>query len=409
MRVVTLSINYWPEETGIGPVTTWRCEYLASRGHDVTVCTTFPYYPQWCVEQPYRNALWRREERNGVVILRSPAWVPAHLTPLKRILFEASFLAGNLIRGLSARRPELLWVVSPPLGLALTAGLLSRFWGIPFVYDVMDLQPDAAAELGMLRPGRFLRVLYWLERFAYRHAGLIATLTEGMRERIIAKSISPGKVILFPPPAGRELLRVNRGVGGEHFRHAHGLQGKFIVAHSGNMGFKQGLDVVLGAAEKSRSRSDIVYLLVGDGAKRPELESQAAAKRLANVRFFPVLPREQFLQMLAAADLSLITQQRSVADIVFPSKTVTLMTAGCPILASVNSGSEVARIITHTGAGLVIPPEDPDLLLAAIADLIEDRTRLTGMGEAGRRHARETWDEDCALSRMESDLLRMVG
>ena len=127
MRIVVLSINYWPEETGIGPVTTWRCEYLASRGHDVTVCTTFPYYPQWKVDERYRSALWQREKRQGGTILRSCAWIPVKVSPVKRILFETSFLICNLVRTLSAQKPELLLVVSPPLGLALTARLLGRY------------------------------------------------------------------------------------------------------------------------------------------------------------------------------------------------------------------------------------------------------------------------------------------
>ncbi len=409
MRILALSVNYWPEETGIGPLTTWRCEYLASRGHDVTVCTTFPYYPQWRVDYRYRYGFWRKEQRGGVTILRSFAWIPNRVSPLKRILFEASFLASNLARTISAQKPNLLWVVSPPLGLAVTAGLLSRLWRIPFVYDVMDLQPDAAAELGMLRSGALLRVLYKLERFAYRRAVLISTLTEGMRRRIITKSVPPQKVILFPTRSEGELLLVDRGAGGKAFRRDHGLEGKFVVAHSGNMGIKQGLDVVLHAAEISRSRADIVYLLVGDGAGRRHLESRAAAKNLANVKFLPLLPREQYLQMLAAVDLSLITQQRSVADFVFPSKTVSLMTAGCPILASVNSGSEVARMINRAGAGLVIAPEDPESLVAAVTRLEKDTARLRAMSEAGRRYAREVWDEDRTLPQMESDLLGAAG
>ena len=409
MRIIVLSINYWPEETGIGPVTTWRCEYLASRGHDVTVCTTFPYYPQWKVDERYRNAVWRKEKHRGVTILRSRAWVPARVNSVKRILFETSFLASNLVRTLSVRKPELLLVVSPPLGLALTARLLSRYWRIPFVYDVMDLQPDAAAELGMLRPGTFLQTLYGLEGLAYRHADLISTLTEGMRQRIIGKAISPHKVTLFPARADHELRLLQDGTGGETFRRAHGLEGKFIVAHSGNMGIKQGLDVVLGAAALSRDRTDIVYLLVGDGAVRRDLEAQAAALGLDNIRFMPLLPRPQFHELLAATDLSLITQQQSVADIVFPSKTVTLMTAGCPILASVNPGSEVARIVRQSGAGIVVAPEDPAQLVESIARLERDRSRLTQMSESGRRYAHEHWDEFRTLPRMESELMRVAG
>jgi colanic acid biosynthesis glycosyl transferase WcaI len=273
----------------------------------------------------------------------------------------------------------------------------------------MDLQPDAAAELGMLRPGAFLRTLYGLERFAYRHADLISTLTEGMRQRIIGKAISPNKVTVFPARADHELLLLQGGTGGETFRRAHGLEGKFIVAHSGNMGVKQGLDVVLGAAALSRNRTDIIYLLVGDGAARRELQSRASTMGLENVRFMPLLPREEFLQFLTAADLSLITQQRSVADIVFPSKTVTLMAAGCPILASVNAGSEVASIVQQSGAGLVVAPEDSSQLVKSITGLERDRSRLTGMSESGRRYARENWDEFRTLPRMESELLRVAG
>jgi colanic acid biosynthesis glycosyl transferase WcaI len=408
MRVLVLSINYWPEQTGIGPLITWRCEYLASRGHDVTVCTTFPYYPEWRVDQRYGDALWQRQIRQGVTILRSWAWIPARVSPFKRFLFEASFLASNLVRTISVPKPDLLLVVSPPLGLALTARLLRRFWKIPFVYDVMDLQPDAAAELGMLRSGALLRTFYRLERLAYEHASLISTLTEGMRQRIIAKSIPPDKVTLFAARADQDLFLLRRGADGQGFRRAHGLEGKCIVVHSGNMGIKQGLDVILHAAELSRSQLNIAYLLVGDGAMRRQLESRAAAKNLVNVKFLPVQPREQFLQMLAAADISLITQQRSVADIVFPSKTVTLMTAGCPIVASVNPTSEVARIIEQSRAGLVVAPGEPKPLITAIKSLESDSRRRTEMSEAGRRYARERWDESFTLPQMESELLRVV-
>ena len=102
MRILVLSVNYWPEETGIGPLTAWRCEYLASRGHDVTVCTTLPYYPQWRVSEPYKRALWRCELHKGVKILRSWSWIPKQVTAAKRIVFEATFLMGNLIAALSA-------------------------------------------------------------------------------------------------------------------------------------------------------------------------------------------------------------------------------------------------------------------------------------------------------------------
>src|ERR1700723_2604021 len=126
MRILVLAINYWPEQTGIGPVLTRRCEYLASVGHEVTVCTSFPYYPEWRIPREYAGKIAFTEERNGVRIVRSYLYVPNPVTSLKRILHEASFVLSSAVRVFARRRPDVLLVVSPPLGLAVTAILLNR-------------------------------------------------------------------------------------------------------------------------------------------------------------------------------------------------------------------------------------------------------------------------------------------
>jgi colanic acid biosynthesis glycosyl transferase WcaI len=133
VRILILSINYWPEVTGIGAFTTYRAEYLAATGHEVEVCTTFPYYPDWKVPPEYSGKLGLKEKRNGVSIVRSYSYIPTRVTALKRILFEASFIIGVTLRALLRKRPDVLLVVSPPLGLAATAILLSRLWSIPYV------------------------------------------------------------------------------------------------------------------------------------------------------------------------------------------------------------------------------------------------------------------------------------
>jgi colanic acid biosynthesis glycosyl transferase WcaI len=301
-----------------------------------------------------------------------------------------------------------LLIESPPLGLGLTAGFLKRVWKIPFVYDVMDLQPDAAADLGMLRDGPLMRSLYRLEKFAYNQAALVSTLTEGMRQRILTKSIAMGKVTLFPVRADSGLLKLHRGADGEGFRRTNELEGKFVVLYTGNMGVKQGLDVILHAARLSQEHPEIIYLFAGDGAVRREIEAQAAAMGLRNIKFLPVQPREELFRLLAAADLCLITQQRTVADIVFPSRTVTFMAAGSPIIASINAGSAVASILQQSGAGLVVAPEDPVRLFEAIASLQGDSFRRGEMSKAGRRFAHQNWDENVIFPKMESELLHFA-
>src|SRR5262249_20930782 len=149
--------------TGIAVLNTGRCEYLAARGHDVTICTGFPYYPRWRVADGYRGRLFGQETRNGVRILRSYLYVPRRVTTLRRIVHEASFVASSCVRALGDRRPDILVTESPPLALALSSVLLRRLWGVPYVFHVSDLQPDAAVDLGMLSDGPVTRALYGLE------------------------------------------------------------------------------------------------------------------------------------------------------------------------------------------------------------------------------------------------------
>ena len=408
MRILVLSINYWPDETGIAAFNTWRCEYLASQGHQVTICTGPPYYPQWRVPQSYRGKLIQREVRNGVTILRSWMFVPQAPTAKKRIVHEATFLASSFLRALATKKPDLIFAVSPPLGIGLVASTLSRLWNVPYVFDVEDLQPDAAVELGMMSPGRLTDFLYRVESRAYQSAALVSTLTEGMRKRIVDKGIDPARVVLFPLRSDSSLYTLRQRIDRSAFREKYGLRGKIIVSHSGNMGVKQGLGVILDAAERSRERDDIRYVFVGDGAMRVQLEAETRTRALSNVLFLPLLESGEFEQMLGATDIALITQQRIVSDIVFPSKTVTLLSAGCAVIASVNSGSEVARAVLRSGAGLVVEPESGDALWNAISELAGSRTAMARMSRQARQFAMELWDEQRTLPMMASHLSECV-
>jgi colanic acid biosynthesis glycosyl transferase WcaI len=400
MRLLYIGINYWPDETGIAPFATGRCEYLASRGHSVTVCTAFPYYPQWRIPDEYRRKALVKEERNGVTILRSWLYVPAEPSTCRRTLHEASFLATSLVRAGLQKRPDLLVVTSPPLGLALTAIMLSRIWRIPYAFHVPDLQPDAALDLGMLRGGRVAQFLYKLEAMAYKHAALISTLNETMRDRIIEKGPDISKVRVFSDWIEPELFAIDFGGRAD----AAETDSHFTVAHFGNMGVKQGLNVVLQAAALNKNRSDIHHLLVGDGAAKVRLQHTARDLRLNNLTMLPLQPHARFIELLGGSHACLITQQRSVADIVFPSKTLTLLAAGRPVIASVGSGSEIAKVIRQSGGGLVVPPEEPASLAEAIR-LLRDKPQLRrSMAVAGRQFAIRHWERDTVLSQMEQEL-----
>jgi putative colanic acid biosynthesis glycosyltransferase WcaI len=409
VRIHIIGINYWPEATGIAVFSTGRAEHLAAAGHDVTMCAAVPYYPWWRVLDGYRGWRVRKERRAGVTILRCPIYVPAAVRPLTRVLHEASFIVTAFLRSLFSRRPDVLFVVSPPLGLAATAALLARLWRVPFVFHVADLQPDTALDLGMVRPGRLARLLYAVESLAYRRAAIVSTLTEAMRARIVAKGVPSNKVVLFADWADPRLFALTADAGGDAIRRELGVDGAFLVLHAGNMGVKQGLDVVLDAANRTRSDSGLVYLLVGDGAVRPQLEARVRSLGLANVKIVPLLPEERFLALLATADVCLITQQRSVADVVFPSKVLTLLAAGKPVIAAVTDGSAVADAIAASGAGAVIVPEDGERLAQAVATLRGDPERRAVLSAAGRAYARLHWERSRTLSYLTDTIDRLAG
>jgi colanic acid biosynthesis glycosyl transferase WcaI len=404
VHIHIIGINYWPETTGIAVFSTGRAEYLASRGHRVTMCAAVPYYPEWRVAREYRYRSFARERRAGVEIRRCPVYVPSRVTPVRRVLHEASFIAVAFARSLFGLRPDLLFVVSPPLGLAAAAVVLSRLWRVPYVFHVADLQPDAALDLGMVKAGRAARLLYAVERMAYRNAALVSTLTEAMRARIVAKGIDGQKVTIFSDWADPELFALQPSIDAAKLRRDLGVGEAFIVLHAGNMGVKQGLDVVVDAAERTRDIPAVKYVLVGDGAMRRHLEARTRRAELSNVLIAPLLSRDRFMALLATADVCLVTQQRTVADIVFPSKVLTLLAAGRPVIASVNADSEVARVITGSGSGEVVSPEDPGALVAAVERLRGQRETRERMGAAGRAYARRHWERERTLAHLATTL-----
>jgi colanic acid biosynthesis glycosyl transferase WcaI len=405
MRVLILSINYWPEVTGIGAFTTYRAEHLAAVGHEVEVCTTFPYYPDWKVPPEYSGKLGLKEKRNGVSIVRSYSYIPNPVTTLRRILFEASFIIGVTLRALLCKRPDVLLVVSPPLGLTATAILLSRLWSIPYVFDVEDLQPDSASDLGML-PRWAVRLLYKVENAAYRHARLVTTLTPSMRQKIIDKGFREDQVELLEPRMDDSLIDLQPEEGDE-FRRRYDLGEKFLVTHSGNMGVKQGLDVILDAAALNRADDSMLFLCVGNGAECERIKRRAAELDLGNVRFLPLLDETDFRGLMAASNVCLVTQQRSVSEIVFPSKIVTYLAAGRPMVASVNPECEVARITRESGAGRVVEAEDPVALLQAIRELRSADLRKAG--ENARAYACMRWSSGRVLGHLERSLAAAAG
>ena len=398
MRILAWGINYAPERTGIAPYNVALCEHLRAAGHDARMLTTFAYYPAWKKEPADRGRLYRTDTLRGVPVHRCWHYVPARVSALRRIIHEGTFVTTSFLRLLALGlrwRPDAMVVVSPPLLLGAAAWIAGKILRAPWIFHIQDLQPDAAVGLGMLRPSRFTRMLYALEALAYRKAARVSVIAEGMRRALLSKGVPAEKVVMFPngtpfsaaplPPRGRFRARV-------------GLrEDEFLAVYSGNLGVKQGLGLLLDAAPALHAAAPRVRLvLCGGGAQREELAARLAREQPPNVSLFPLQDDPGYAELLADADVCLITQQPGTGQFFFPSKLLAALAAARPVLAVADADSELA-VATHAGSfGTVTPADDVPAFVAALASLSGmPRADLDDLGARGA-----AWGEQFRFDRV---------
>jgi colanic acid biosynthesis glycosyl transferase WcaI len=407
LSVSIVSINYAPELTGIGVYTTGTAEFLARAGAKVSVHTAFPYYPAWSKRSGDRRTLFRREAGSRVSVRRSYVFVPSRPTAIRRVLHELSFVLSASVGYLFAPRAAVTVVVSPPLALGVPLGLLARLKRSRLVFHVQDLQPDTAIELGMLPRGMLARVLHLLERASYRLADRVSVISDGMAERVRGKGVPAAKVVVFRNWADVE--QVVPGARETRFRAAWGLGDRTVVMYAGNLGVKQGLDVLLDAAAiLGRTRPDVALVVVGDGGERGRLVARARELGLANLQFRPLQPAERLSELLATADVAVVTQRPTVKDIVMPSKLGNIMGSARPVVAAAAPDSELARTVRDADCGIVVAPQDAVQLAGAVAALADSPALRARLGANGRRFAEGFLSRQAILSEFADRLAELA-
>lgn len=387
MRITVWGINYAPELTGIAPYNTDLCEYLAAQGHEVSMVTGFPYYPNWEKRPADRRRLFSSEKVNHVDVYRCFQYVPKKPTVLKRIVHEASFVATSCLRQLFLKRPDVIVVVSPPLSLGPAAWLLSLIKRTRFHFHVQDIQPDAAICVGLLNEGPLTRLLFAMERFTYRRAESVSGITEGMLDLFSKKGVDPAKQLYFPNWTHNSAARKTATAPTSFRNHWNIPAEDFLVVYSGNLGKKQGLDIIVAASENIQRRNlgeRLTIVIAGDGGEKAAIE-RALRKNDLPLRLLPLQPEELFHSMLAEADLALVTQQPNSGSLFFPSKVITLLTHGCPLLCVADEYSELHRAAISGGFGECVAPGQPAALADAILHLKEQPETLRNFANAGRK------------------------
>lgn len=398
MRILIVGINYRPELTGIGKFTGEMAEWLAGNGAKVQVITAPPYYPAWCVSEGYNSLWYRRERLDGVDVLRCPLWVPARPSGLKRILHLSSFALSSFVPTLWSAlrwRPDWIMVLEPPLMCLPGALFAARLSGARAWLHVQDFEVDAAFDLGMLKSPRLRRFAMGLERWMMKRCTRVSTISERMLERLDGKRIPPAARFLFPNWVDTDLIAPLRG--SNQLRAELGIpESKIVLLYSGNMGEKQGLDLVVEVAAELADDPRYLFILCGDGAARGRLEDQA--RSLQNVRFLSLQPLERFNELLDLADIHLLPQRADAEDLVMPSKLTAMLASGKPVIATARTGTQVANVVAV--CGMVVAPGDLGAFKASIESLGGNAALRRDLGMAGRDYAIAHWAKDAVLQRL---------
>lgn len=392
MRILFLSDNFPPE--GNAPAT--RLYEHAIRwvraGHQVTVVTCAPNFPEGKLFSGYRNR-WRHvEEVDGIRVVRTKTYITANEGFLKRTLDYMSFMVMGFVMGLFERRPDVVVATSPQFFCAIGGWALSVAKRRPFVFELRDLWPASIIAVGAMKKTFAIRVLERIELFLYRRARAIVSVTESFREDLVARGIAPGKIHVVIN--GVDLDRYEPRPRDAALEREFDLEGKFVAGYMGTHGMAHALPKVLEAAEHLLHRNDIAFFFAGSGAERAKVEQLVHERRLHNVRLIPRQPKERMPALWSVCDLSIVPlRDTPVFATVIPSKIFESMGMGVPILMSLPEG-EATRIVRSTVSGICVAPESPEAMAAAIEALAGDAQRMLELRVTARAaaplHSRET-------------------
>ncbi|MDP3833810.1 MAG: glycosyltransferase WbuB [Hydrogenophaga sp.] len=408
MKLLFYGINFAPELAGIGKYTGEMAHWLAQAGHEVRVITAPPYYPAWKVSTGHSARQYRTESWRGVQVMRTPLWVPHQPGGLKRVLHLASFALSSL-PVLCAQwrwKPDVVWVVEPPLMCAPAAVAFASLRGARSWLHIQDYEVDAAFDLGLIQGPTLRRWVQWAERWLMRRFDRVSTISGRMVDRALAKGVAPAQVVHFPNWV--DIGGISPLAEPSPYRAELGLAPDAVVAlYSGNMGNKQGLEILADVARLLQDEPRIQFVLGGNGSGRADLQARCAG--LGNVRFLDLQPLERLNDWLGLADVHLLPQRADAADLVMPSKLTGMLASGRAVLATALPDTELCRVVVQEAAcGLVVPPENPAAMADALHALASDPARRAALGANGRRHAEAEMSQDAILRRFEAQLRELV-
>jgi colanic acid biosynthesis glycosyl transferase WcaI len=382
------------------------CAWLAQAGHEVRVVAAPPYYPQWRVAPEYAGKGYMRECVDGVDVWRAPLWVPGRLSGFSRIVHLLSFAltSAPLVLRQALWRPDVVVTVAPAIFCAPAGWLTARLCGASAWLHVQDFEIDVGFRLGLVKGGLLRRSIFAAERWLLNRFDRVSTISRRMLDGAASKGVPESRLILFPNWVDTNVVRPHGAA--SRFRAELAIPEDAVVAlYSGTLGAKHGLHLIPEAARRLAQRSDIIFVICGDGVMKPGLVQ--ACESLPNVRFLPLQPIERLGELLGTADVHLLTQSPDVQDQVMPSKLSGMLASGRPVVATCNPGTEIDAVVRDCGR--IVPPDNAAALATAIMELATAPELRQRLGRQARHIAQTQFARDAVLRRFRAELHRAAN
>ena len=382
--IIVLCPHFAPDTAPTGDVITRIVQEFVAKDQRVHVVTSLPWYRTHAIESGWTGRLVRREKTAwGSIIRVHPFPGKSKSNLLRRAIGFGAFsaIAGvcTVFAGGVHRRPAAVISMSPPLTLGLTGWLASRIRRCPSIFNIQDVFPDAAIKTGAITNERIIAASRWLERVSYHRSDAVVVLSEDLRANVLAK-ISPKhqhKVHVIPNFVDSDRITPRDRM--TSYRDELRIGNEQVVMYAGNVGYSQSLSMMLHAA---RQIPEVTFVINGDGAAREELQRDAAG--LSNIRFSGYQPADRVAEVLATADIHVVPLRTGLGAVSVPSKTYSILAAGRPVVAAIDSGTEVTRILAESGAGVSVAPDDPVAFTDALRAMVNSGSAATEAGARGR-------------------------
>jgi len=387
-HILFINQHYYPDFAATGQLLSELCEDLAANNWKVTVITGLPetgtYPKSYSKPLPF-------EEKKNISIYRIYNHPAGSKNIFNRLLHFFSFWVGSILKSMTIEKIDLVFVMSsPPLLNGITANILKTVRGVPYIYNVQDLYPGIAVEMGTISNLKLIKISEKIEKYINSNALSISTLSEQMKESISLNGISENKISVIPNWSDGNIIFPKQT---SNLRTELGLESKFLITYSGNIGLSQGLDKIIQVAEKIQQITNTIhFLIIGNGANLPFIKKMAEEKKLKNITFLPFQPKENLCDSLNCADLHIVPMAENMAKYLMPSKIYGIMASGKPFLAIVDEGTEIYKLINETQCGFQLTYNKYEESVNILINSLNEKEKLEDMGKRGRKYFEENFD-----------------